>query len=75
MADVIAIMSVADVITTRADVIASLFCYWLMLMPMCGRWYSHFCVMWWLMLLPSGRWNGHYRVGGIRLADVIAKGH
>ena len=75
MADVIANMSVADVITTGADVIASyvyLFCYWLMLLPMCGRWYSHFCVMWWLMLLPSGRWNGHYRVGGIKLADVIA---
>ena len=49
-----------------------LFCYWLMLLPMCGRWYSHFCVMWWLMLLPSGRWNGHCRVGGIKLADVIA---
>ena len=41
MADVIANMSVADVITTGADVIASyvyLFCYWLMLLPMCGRW-------------------------------------
>ena len=24
------------------------------------------------MLLPSGRWNGHYRVGGFKLADVIA---
>ena len=58
MADVIANMSVADVITTGADVIAShvyLFCYWLMLLPMCGRWYSHFRAMWWLMLLPSGR--------------------
>ena len=43
-----------------------------MLLPMCGRWYSHFGVMWWLMLLPSGRWNGHCRVGGIMLADVIA---
>ena len=77
MADVIANMSVADVITTGADVIASdvfffYFCYWLMLLPMCGRWYSHFCVMWVLMLLPSGRWNGHCRVGGIKLADVIA---
>ena len=28
--------------------------------------------MWWLMLLPSGRWNGHYRVAGNKLADVIA---
>ena len=77
MADVIANMSVADVITTEADVIASyiyfiLFYYWLMLLPMCGRWYSHFGVMWWLMLLPSGRWNGHCRVGDIMLADVIA---
>ena len=75
MADVIANVTVADVITTGTDVIASyvyLFCYWLMLLPMCGRWYSHFCVMWWLMLLPSGRWNGHCRVGGIKLADVIA---
>ena len=33
---------VVDVITTRADDFASLFCYWLMLMPMCGRWHSHF---------------------------------
>ena len=67
MADVIANMSVEDVITTGADVIASyiyfIFYYWLILLPMCGRWYSHFGVMWWLMLLPSGRWNGHCRVG------------
>ena len=49
--------------------------FWLMLLPMCGRWYSHFGVMWWLMLLPSGRWNGHCRLGGNMLADVIAKGH
>ena len=28
-------------------------------------------VMWWLVLLPSGRWNNHCRVGGIWLADVI----
>ena len=70
MADVIVNMSVADFITTGADVIAPLF--WLMLLPMCGRWYSHFGVMWWLMLLPSGRWNGHCRVGGNMLADVIA---
>ena len=30
-----------------------------------------YIVMWWLVLLPSGRWNNHCRVGGIRLADVI----
>ena len=28
-------------------------------------------VMWGLMLLPSGRWNNHYGVGVIWLADVI----
>ena len=28
-------------------------------------------VMWRLMLLPSGRWNNHCRVGVIWLADVI----
>ena len=63
MADVIVNMSVADVITTGADVIASyvyLFCYWLMLLPMCGRWYSHFCVIakgHYCFILSSGMLN------------------
>ena len=30
-----------------------------------------FYVMWWQMLLPSGRWNGHCRVGDGLVADVI----
>ena len=30
-----------------------------------------FGVMWWQMLLPSGRWNGHCRVGGSLVVDVI----
>ena len=66
-------MSVVDVITTEADVIACyiLFYYWLMLLPICGRCYSHFGVMWWQMLLPSGRWNSHCRVDGGLVVDVI----
>ena len=30
-----------------------------------------FYVVWWQMLLPSGRWNGHCRVGDGLVADVI----
>ena len=33
-----------------------------------------FYVMWWQMLLPSGRWYGHYRVGDGSVADVITTG-
>ena len=40
MADVIAICMVADVKTTKADVIA--YCFWLMFLPLlCGRCYNH----------------------------------
>ena len=75
MAGVIANMSVADVITTGADVNAS-YVYFILLLAdvIANVWQMVWplCVMWWLMLLPSGRWNGYCRVGGIMLADVIA---
>ena len=60
-------MSVADVITTEADVIA---CYILFyfIIGWCYCQYvadviATFGVMWWQMLLPSGRCYGHCRVG------------
>ena len=33
-----------------------------------------FYVMWWQMLLPSGRCYGHCRVGDDTVADVITTG-
>ena len=35
---------------------------------------ANFVVMWWQMLLPSGRCYGHYRVGDGTVADVISTG-
>ena len=69
-------MIVVDVITTKADGIACyiILFYWLMLLPISGRCYGHFYVMWWQMLLPSGRWNGHCRVGDGFVAYVITTG-
>ena len=59
-------LSVVDVITTKADVIACyiLFYYWLMLLPIyvADVIATFFGIMWWQMLLPSGRWNSHCRV-------------
>ena len=56
-----------DVTTTEADVIACfILFYWLMFLPIV-LWqmlWPHVIAMWWQMLLPSGRWNSHYRVGG-----------
>ena len=61
-------ISVVDVITTEADVIACyiLFYYWLMLLPIYMTYViaTFFGIMWWQVLLPSGRWNSHCRVGG-----------
>ena len=59
-------ISVVDVITTEADVIACYILFYLLadvIANICGRCYSHFFLMWWQMLLPSGRWNNHCRVG------------
>ena len=67
MADVIAMYEiVADVITTEADVIAFYLWCWLMLLPI--------YIMWWQVLLPSGRCYSHCRVGDGTLADVFATG-
>ena len=60
-------MSVADVITTEADVIACYILFYFII----GWCYSQyvadviatFGVMWWQMLLPGGRCYGHCRVG------------
>ena len=35
---------------------------------------ANFVVMWWQMLLPSGRCYGHYRVDDGTVADVITTG-
>ena len=53
-------MSVVDVITTEADVIVCYILFYLLLADVIAT----FGVMWWQMLLPSGRWNSHCRVGG-----------
>ena len=77
LADVIAIyMIVVDVITTKADVIAFCiiygvgwcYCQWV------ADLIATFSVMWWQMLLPSGRCYGHCRVGDGTVADVITTG-
>ena len=68
MADVIAMSKiVADVITTEADVIA-------FLIYGVGWCYCQSYVMWWQVLLPSGRCYSHCRVGDGTVADVIATG-
>ena len=71
-------ISVVDVITTEADVIACYisFYFWLMLLPIyvADVIATSFGIMWWQMLLPSGRWNSHYRVGGCWVVDVITTG-
>ena len=69
LANVIAkYMTVADVITTKADVIA--FVLFMVLADVI----ANFIVMWWQMLLPSGKCYGHYRVGDGTVADVITTG-
>ena len=79
LADVIAIyMIVVDVITTKADVIA----YCIILFYGVGWCYCQlvadvmatFYVMWWQMLLPSGRCYGYCGVGDGSVADVITTG-
>ena len=50
LADVTANVYVVDVISTYCQYVADVM--------------ATFGVRWWQMLLPSGRWNGHCRVGG-----------
>ena len=66
MADVIAMYIVVDVKTTEAGIIA----YFILLADVIANlsvadvittYYSTKC---WQMLLPGGRWNSHWRVGG-----------
>ena len=66
MADVIAMYMVVDVKTTEADVIA----YYILLADVIANISvadvitTCYSTRRWQMLLPGGRWNSHYRVGG-----------
>ena len=74
------ILYVADVIATKADVIAYKMVFWLMLLPISGRYYNHYieCVGWWYCQVADGITPVGWRmVSGwcyYHWADVIALG-
>ena len=62
-------ISVVDVITTEADVIAC-FNLFILLADVIANIFvadvmaTYYSTMWWQMLLSGGRWKSHCRVGG-----------